>query len=88
MEYFCKWPFLPAPIMTFGLKIENITSYEWEIVKLKHHGYYKVEGNITLIFDVVFDLCTQLGRSCIGSVLITKKTSYANNLTRSHTLSN
>ena len=45
-------PFYFAPIFTFGIKIENITKYEWLYFKLKHHGYFSRSGNFSIVFNI------------------------------------
>ena len=54
MNYTLKFPFVPAPLVAFGLKVENYTDFKWESFKLKHHGYAKHEGNISV--EVSLDL--------------------------------
>ena len=48
MNYTLKFPFVYAPLVAFGLKVENYTDFKWESFKLKHHGYAKREGNISV----------------------------------------
>ena len=48
MNYTLKFPFVLAPLVAFGLKVENYTDFKWESFKLKHHGYAKCEGNISV----------------------------------------
>ena len=43
-----------APIIAFGLKIDNYTDYVWESFKLKHSGYVKRQGNISI--EIQFDM--------------------------------
>jgi hypothetical protein len=43
-----------APIISFGLKIDNYTDYVWESFKLKHSGYVKRQGNISI--EIQFDM--------------------------------
>ena len=52
MNYTLKLPFYFAPIFAFGIKIQNITDYEWEYFKLKHHGYFIRTGNFSIVFNV------------------------------------
>jgi len=52
MNYTLKWPFNFAPILAYGVRIQNISKYEWEYFKLKHHGYFKRTGNFSIVFDV------------------------------------
>ena len=52
MNYTLKWPFNFAPIPIFGIRIQNMTNYEWEYFKLKHHGYFIRTGNFSIVFDV------------------------------------
>jgi hypothetical protein len=48
-------PVILAPIVAFGLKIENYTDgYVWESFKLKHNGYVKHQGNISI--EIQFDM--------------------------------
>jgi hypothetical protein len=48
-------PVILAPIVAFGLKIENYTDgYVWESYKLKHNGYVKYQGNISI--EIPFDM--------------------------------
>ena len=48
MNYTMKFPFVLAPLFAFGLNVENYTDYKWESFKLKHHGYAKREGIISI----------------------------------------
>ncbi len=43
-----------APIVAFGFKIENYSEYIWRTFKLKHNGYAKQEGNISI--NISFDM--------------------------------
>ena len=43
-----------APIVAFGLKIDNYTDYVWKTFKLKHNGYAIHQGNITI--EIEFDM--------------------------------
>ena len=52
MNYTLKFPFVPAPIFALGIKIQNITKYEWEYFKLKHHGYFTRCGNFSIVFNI------------------------------------
>ena len=54
MNYTLKFPFVYVPLVAFGLKVENYTDFKWESFKLKHHGYAKREGNISV--EVSLDL--------------------------------
>ncbi len=53
MNYTIGVPSL-APIVAFGLKIENYSEYIWRTFKLKHNGYAKQEGNISI--NISFDM--------------------------------
>ena len=52
MNYTMKFPFVLAPLFAFGLNVENYTDYKWESFKLKHHGYAKREGIISIEVDI------------------------------------
>jgi len=55
MNFSAGFPFVIfAPIIAFGLKVENHSDYVWEIIKLKHDGYEKRAGNISV--DISFDM--------------------------------
>ena len=52
MNYTLKFPFVYAPIFALGIKIQNITKYEWVYFKLKHHGYFTRCGNFSIVFNI------------------------------------
>ena len=52
MNYTLKFPFVFSPIFALGIKIQNITNYEWIYFKLKHHGYFTRCGNFSIVFNV------------------------------------
>lgn len=54
MNFDTLFPAVLAPIVAFGLKIDNYTDYEWESFKLKHKGYAKYQGNISI--EIQFDM--------------------------------
>jgi hypothetical protein len=57
MNFTAGYPFVIfAPIIAFGMKIENYTDYVWKSFKLKHDGYAKREGNISI--EIPFDMDT------------------------------
>jgi len=55
MNYTAGFPYIVlAPITAFGLKIEHYSDYVWQSFKLKHDGYAKREGNVSV--EIHFDM--------------------------------
>ncbi len=55
MNFTAGFPYVIfAPIIAFGLKIENYSDYVWQSFKLKHDGYAKREGNVSV--EIPFDM--------------------------------
>jgi hypothetical protein len=55
MNFTAGFPYIfLAPIVAFGMKIENYSDYVWQSFKLKHNGYARQEGNISI--PIHFDM--------------------------------
>lgn len=55
MNFTAGFPYVIfAPIIAFGLIIENYSDYVWKSFKLKHDGYAKQEGNVSI--EIPFDM--------------------------------
>jgi len=55
MNFTAGFPYVIfAPIIAFGLKIEKFSDYVWQSFKLKHDGYAKREGNVSV--EIHFDM--------------------------------
>jgi hypothetical protein len=55
MNFTAGFPYIfLAPIIAFGMKIENYSDYAWQSFKLKHEGYTRQEGNISI--PIHFDM--------------------------------
>lgn len=55
MNFTAGFPYvILSPLVAFGLKVENYTDFIWESFKLKHYGYAKCEGNISV--EISFDM--------------------------------
>ena len=55
MNFTAGFPYVIfAPIIAFGLKIENYSDYVWHSFKLKHDGHAKREGNVSV--EIHFDM--------------------------------
>ena len=51
-SHILTWPICFAPIIAYGLMVENYTDYTWKTIKMKNYGYDFVEGNITVEIEV------------------------------------
>jgi hypothetical protein len=47
MNYTTLFPFALSPLIAFGLQILNYSDYSWNALKLKHHGHWIWNENIT-----------------------------------------
>lgn len=55
MNYTIGFPFVVlAPLIAWGLKVENYSDYVWDAFKLKHDGYAMHDGNLSI--EIKFDM--------------------------------
>jgi parallel beta-helix repeat protein len=47
MNYTMMLPFALSPLIAFGLQIVNYSDYSWNAMKLKHHGHWIWNENVT-----------------------------------------
>jgi len=47
MNYSLLFPFALSPLVAFGMQVNNYTDYSWNIMKLKHHGQWIWNENIS-----------------------------------------
>ena len=47
MNYSLRFPFALSPLIAYGLQIMNYSDYSWNTMKLKHHGYWIWNENVS-----------------------------------------
>ena len=52
MNYTMNYPFVLAPLFAFGFGVQNYSDYKWMTFKLRHHGYDKRQGNISIEIEI------------------------------------
>jgi hypothetical protein len=46
--HYINGPYIEAPLIAIGFKIDNYTDFNWKFIKLKHNGYHVEKENLSI----------------------------------------